>query len=370
MLDENTAPLLKRAFMFLEDQEWQRAEEYCEKTLDIEPENAKAYLGLLLATLKISDECELKNATIIFEEQKFYQKALRFADPELKLKLENYRVENIYCNARRILDNATDSKDCFVARDLLEKISDKNDVEETLAECSEKASAFQKKADISQAMQYMNSSNVYDLHQAIAIFQKYDSEEFADKVNKCKNSIELINKENKEKERKEEKKRKTKLVALLGTIAVVFLSIILVGSSTSYSNNKRAEEIYNNFLGKSFSGTDEDDNGFYNDYIRGNLNSYKTYYLDKTQKRLVFNEDGTVYYENSLSSTVLSYPKSYGSAPSGFYDSYDGTYDSFKVLVSFDGTAYVKFGSNKCRISVDSNNVPQTIYDYFDIDLR
>lgn len=37
--------LLKRAFMFLEDGEWQRADEYAEKVLDIDPENGEAYLA-------------------------------------------------------------------------------------------------------------------------------------------------------------------------------------------------------------------------------------------------------------------------------------------------------------------------------------
>ena len=40
----NTAPLLKRAFMFLEDKDWESADEYCEKVLDIDPECADAYL--------------------------------------------------------------------------------------------------------------------------------------------------------------------------------------------------------------------------------------------------------------------------------------------------------------------------------------
>ena len=43
----NIAPLLKRIFMFLEDKDWNAANEYCEKVLDIDPENALAYLGKL-----------------------------------------------------------------------------------------------------------------------------------------------------------------------------------------------------------------------------------------------------------------------------------------------------------------------------------
>lgn len=369
MTDERVVPLLKRAFMFLEDQEWEKAEEYCEKALDIEPENTEAYLGLLLASLKISHECDLKNATVTFDEQKFYQKAIRFADSTMKIKLENYKIENIYCNARRILDKANCCEDCCAARDLLKKISDQKNVEDIFDECKEKELTFRKKEDIDRATRYMNGTNIYDLYHAIELFQKYDDEDFTDKINKCKASIELINKENEERKIKEIKKRKIKTIALAGTFWVVFLLIIVVTSSISYSNEQKAEEIYNNFLGKSFSGSTEDDNGFYSGYSNGDLNPYMIYYLEKDERRLVFNENGSVYYKSSLSSTVLAYPKSYGSAPSGFYDSYDGTYDSFEVLVSFDGTVYVKFGSNKCEVRVDSNNVPQTIYDYFDVNL-
>ncbi len=57
----NTAPLLKRAFMFLEDGDWESADEYCEKVLDIDPENAQAYVGKLCAACnyhKLSEMAE------------------------------------------------------------------------------------------------------------------------------------------------------------------------------------------------------------------------------------------------------------------------------------------------------------------------
>ena len=36
----HVAPLLRRAFMFLEDGNWDDADSYCEKVLDQDPENA------------------------------------------------------------------------------------------------------------------------------------------------------------------------------------------------------------------------------------------------------------------------------------------------------------------------------------------
>ena len=40
--NNNVEPLLRRVFMFLEDEDWKSAVEYCEKVLDQDPENAQA----------------------------------------------------------------------------------------------------------------------------------------------------------------------------------------------------------------------------------------------------------------------------------------------------------------------------------------
>ena len=55
----NIDPLLKRAAMYLEDRDFESADEYCEKVLDQDPENATAYLYKLLASLKLSSKEKL-----------------------------------------------------------------------------------------------------------------------------------------------------------------------------------------------------------------------------------------------------------------------------------------------------------------------
>ncbi len=85
----NTAPLLERAFMFLEDGDWQSADEYCEKVLDLEPKNAEAYLGKLMAELKVKKQDDLKNCALPFESNANYQKIVRFGDDGLILFLGN-----------------------------------------------------------------------------------------------------------------------------------------------------------------------------------------------------------------------------------------------------------------------------------------
>ena len=81
------APLLKRAFMFLEDGDFARADEFCEQILNQDPECAVAYLGKLMAELNVRQRGELKNCAAPFDGSKNYQKAVRFGDAALKDEL-------------------------------------------------------------------------------------------------------------------------------------------------------------------------------------------------------------------------------------------------------------------------------------------
>ena len=83
-------PLLKRMFMYLEDGEWDKADEYAERVLDKDPENAEAYLGKLMAELKVCRREALKNQAQPFDNNRNYQKVLRFADATLENELTGY----------------------------------------------------------------------------------------------------------------------------------------------------------------------------------------------------------------------------------------------------------------------------------------
>lgn len=84
------APLLRRAFMFLEDDEFERADDLLEMVLDQDPENAKAYLGKLMVKLRVHTEEELMQHPSILSEEPHFKKALRFADDEFRAVLTWY----------------------------------------------------------------------------------------------------------------------------------------------------------------------------------------------------------------------------------------------------------------------------------------
>lgn len=80
---------LKRVFIFLNDGEWKKADEYCEKILDINPECADAYLGKLMIDLHIKSESVFTNIKIDFENNKNYQKIIAFGDTKINQKLKD-----------------------------------------------------------------------------------------------------------------------------------------------------------------------------------------------------------------------------------------------------------------------------------------
>lgn len=81
--NSNTVPLLKRAFMFLDDCEWDSANEYAEKVLDIDPECADAYIVKLYAENKIRNRDTFRAAGLDTDEIEMsnnYKKAYKFGN--------------------------------------------------------------------------------------------------------------------------------------------------------------------------------------------------------------------------------------------------------------------------------------------------
>ena len=146
----NVAPLLKRAFIFLEDGDWSSADEYCEKVLDIDPECAEAYLGKLMVELKVKKQESLKDQAAPFNNNNNYQKIIRFADDKLKkalegyvehinIRIENARLKDIYNRAKKEMNSANTEITFKEAAQHFESISGYEDSASLAKECYEKA---------------------------------------------------------------------------------------------------------------------------------------------------------------------------------------------------------------------------------------
>ena len=90
----NAEALLKRAFIFMEDGNWEEADEYCERVLDQDPENAKAYFGKLMVELHCHSMDDIPNCEKPFDNSNNYKKAIRYGGEELERQLTGY-IEQI-----------------------------------------------------------------------------------------------------------------------------------------------------------------------------------------------------------------------------------------------------------------------------------
>ncbi len=76
--DNTTSPLLKRVFMFLEDGDFESADEYCERVLDIDPECSKAYIGKLMVKYQCHTAEDLLSVGQDFSTTGHYKRILKY----------------------------------------------------------------------------------------------------------------------------------------------------------------------------------------------------------------------------------------------------------------------------------------------------
>ena len=232
----NVQPLLKRAFMFLEDGDFKSADEYCEKVLDIDPENGQAYLGKLMAELKVKVQEKLKDCAEPFDESNNYQKAVRYGDKELAEALKGYvesiknrneenRLKKAYNEACEAMNNAKTEDQFKDAGKKFLEINRYRDSKALCESCYAKAIELYKKGIYDEAKKDMTSDTVSLLEKAIELFESIaDYEDAGTKVGECKVRIEEL------KAKAERKKKKaikiTKIVSPIVAVCVVIAILI------------------------------------------------------------------------------------------------------------------------------------------------
>lgn len=254
------SPLVKRIFMFLEDGDWASADEYCEKVLDLDPENAQAYLGKLMADLKVHKQEQLQDCAEPFERNLNFQKALRFGDDALKTKLqediakikfrnEQARLESHYQKANEMMQRAN-SEDAFKkAASEFDRARDYKDAMVKLDKCLELAERARTEALYTLAKSQMSVNTEISYNAAIQAFRKIPGWKDADalipvceqKIRELREKAEeerlaqILRAEQLQAERKrlaeEEQKRQEaarKRNILLGVAAVIAATIIAV----------------------------------------------------------------------------------------------------------------------------------------------
>ena len=264
----NTTPLLERAFMFLEDGEWEEADEYCEKVLDQNPRNAMGYVGKLMAELNVKKQDELMNCDNPFDDRNNYEKAIRFADGDLANTLkgyisyinernENARLNGIYNSAVSAMNSAKTEMEFKKAFEQFHSISSFKDADAFAEKCLEKAESARKDEIYDLAKISMRKENVSSYESAIQKFATIPGWKDADEqISVCKQRIEEIKVKEEadrlERERKAEEqriaeekaaKKRKKIAVITASVVCVCIAFLIVLNSVIIPNGKYNDAV-------------------------------------------------------------------------------------------------------------------------------
>ncbi len=203
-----TTPLLRRIGYFLEDGDFDRAAEYCDRVLNIEPECAQAYVYKLMIEKNARSYEELDRVLdhdgVAAEDS--YKKAVRFADPKLKEKLKRLDQQVIYNDAK---EKMTQDHDLETIREAIHefatipgfKDADQKKEEaieafarssvEILANIDRDLENLEKKEDYQTGLRYLNLAERYDYLQKIRVPSEMKPEDRAEFLERSVRSGEM-----------------------------------------------------------------------------------------------------------------------------------------------------------------------------------
>ncbi len=148
--NDDVEPLLERGFLFLEDKEWERADQFFESVLNKDPKNGNAYLGKLMVAFGVSRFEYLDGVQSPLSGNNNYEKIMRFADNGLKERVkkcndiivrrnEEARKKDLYENALEIMENATTEEMFENAGYMFLEVKEYSDSKQKSDRCFEKA---------------------------------------------------------------------------------------------------------------------------------------------------------------------------------------------------------------------------------------
>ena len=302
-------PLLKRAFMFLEDGNWQEADTYCEKVLDQDPENARAYLGKLMAELRIPTQDELKDNPNPLAELDNYKKALRFADDSLRTVLTEANeqicrrnTKAVYDRAVEIAKNATSMAEFQNAANMFASIEQFEDAAEKREECQQSAEKCRlaiveadKDRTYNVAMEHMRWNRYAE---ALRRLEERTGWKDADKLaGVCREKIEV--------QKKAQKKIAKYAKIVLPAVAVLVIAILVISNLVRNSTflKEKKEDFSAAQVGQRIEfGTYEQDNIRYDETKKGK---------DPIYWIVLEKQDDRILVVSSLILDIHSYDESY-----------------------------------------------------------
>lgn len=241
--------LLERAFMFLEDGDWAKADIYCESVLDQEPKCAEAYLGKLMAEVKVRKKEDLSKAKEPLDQTDNYSKVMRFADESLRESLSKAKElqhnEQRYTEAVACMAAASDEDAYRSASQKFLLLGSYKDSSSRREQCLQRADRIRadrmqreetkRKEDIySRAEKCMHKGTIESYNTAIQLYESVPNfRSSAAQISECRRKIEEIKaKEAARQVAVEKTKKKAKKIAIIAApivcVCIVFVIVLNV----------------------------------------------------------------------------------------------------------------------------------------------
>lgn len=252
------AALLRRAELALEDGEFEDADGFCERVLNIQPENPDAYLMKLLAQYHVGKVEQLYGVRADISYSGNYKKLMRFADSGLRERLTECRCRVMYNIWRGGYESAQSAEVCFAAADgfkALGDYADSSDMAELCLARAEKLKEEETEARINREYYEAKTalergSDPADLAEAQSRLTALgDYKDSAELAAKCSERIRELNEEAERLAAEEQKAEQTELrrrersrktaikAAVIGISgAAVVIAAVVIGSRISLSN--------------------------------------------------------------------------------------------------------------------------------------
>ena len=229
-----------KAFNLLENGEFALADTFCDMVLKDDSRIADAYVGKLMASLKVTVADELKNVERPFDNNENYINAMKYADDETKTFLMACNIfinsrnekaghssgqlsaEETYTKAKTLMSVATGEAAFVRAAELFDSAGDFKDAAELSRRCIEIADDIKCKESYEKAVEILKDADcISDFVEAAELFNSIkgykDSEEL---LKICAENAKQLDLEDKE-EGKSFNKFVALLVAILGGAAIL-----------------------------------------------------------------------------------------------------------------------------------------------------
>lgn len=190
IMNGNKASFIERMFTFLQDNNWEQADQYCEKILDIDPKEYRAYLGKYLSEKHFQDINGIVADPINPSLNTWFKRALTLCDDSFMNNILELWFSGKYKIIVSRYTSASASQDIKALQDIakeFEKIRNYRDSSEYIGNCHSLIQEFTWDNNLVHAKQMYKSSSSQTIKKEIRILKQQanwkDTEQVISKLN-------------------------------------------------------------------------------------------------------------------------------------------------------------------------------------------